>query len=79
VQDAASFQGRVPSEAEHERRQEEPGGGPIGGGAESPASEAGGDPLGIGIGLGAGPALLAGQSSRGADTRDEEGTYTVTS
>jgi hypothetical protein len=63
----------VPAEAEHEWRQEEPGGGPIGGGAEGPAREAGGGPLGIGIG-GAGPALLAGQSSGCADTRDEEGT-----
>jgi hypothetical protein len=71
VQDAVSFEGRVPAEAEHERRQEERGGGPIGGGAESPARETEGDPLGIG--LGAGPALLAGQSSRGANTGDEEG------
>jgi hypothetical protein len=69
VQDAVSFEGCVPAEAEHERRQEERGGGPIGGGAESPASETEGDP----IGLVAGPALLAGQSSRGADTCDEEG------
>jgi hypothetical protein len=63
----------VPAEAEHERRQEEQGAGPIGGGSESPASEAGGGPLGIR--LGERPALLAGQGSRGANTRDEEGTY----
>ena len=56
------------AEADHERRREEQGGGPIGGGAESPSSEIeGGDPPG------AGPALLASQRSRGADARHKEG------
>lgn len=61
------------AEADHERRREEHGGGPIGGGAESPAREFKGDAP-----PGAGPALLASQGSRGADARHEEGKQVAT-